>query len=110
MARRPRASSQSRRIDHLLFRPAAAADLEDAFRWYERRRAGLGTEFLDDVARAMAEIGDWPLRFPVVLRETRRALLSRFPFGVYYRVLPDRILVVACLHVSRDPARWKARG
>lgn len=30
----------------LLFRPAAAADLDEAFLWYERQRPGLGQEFL----------------------------------------------------------------
>lgn len=30
----------------ILLRPAAAADIEEAFLWYERQRAGLGNEFL----------------------------------------------------------------
>jgi hypothetical protein len=30
----------------LVFRPAAAADLEEAFVWYEEQLAGLGAEFL----------------------------------------------------------------
>jgi len=29
-----------------IFRPAAAADVEDAYRWYEAQQAGLGEEFL----------------------------------------------------------------
>lgn len=29
------------------FRPAAAADVEDAFLWYESQRSGLGDEYLD---------------------------------------------------------------
>ncbi len=37
-----------------LFRPAAAADVEDAWRWYEAQRAALGDEFLNVVQAALA--------------------------------------------------------
>jgi hypothetical protein len=30
----------------IVIRPAAAADIEDAFVWYEQQRLGLGSEFL----------------------------------------------------------------
>jgi hypothetical protein len=30
----------------LILRPAAAADIEEAFLWYECQREGLGNEFL----------------------------------------------------------------
>ncbi|MEW6745699.1 MAG: hypothetical protein AB1486_23360 [Planctomycetota bacterium] len=33
----------------LVVRPAAAADLDEAFLWYEARRPGLGGEFLSAV-------------------------------------------------------------
>ena len=32
----------------LLIRPAAAADLEEAWLWYEDQRSGLGNEFLEE--------------------------------------------------------------
>ena len=35
----------------LVIRPAAAADLEEAFVWYEGQRAGLAEEFLDAVVK-----------------------------------------------------------
>jgi hypothetical protein len=33
-------------VTPILVRPAAAADIDQAFLWYERRRPGLGDEFL----------------------------------------------------------------
>jgi hypothetical protein len=33
----------------VLVRPAAAADIDDAFLWYERQRPGLGADFLQTV-------------------------------------------------------------
>lgn len=72
-----------------IFRSAAAADVEDAYLWYEGQRTGLGEEFLSAVGAALEAIKANPKFFPVVHRETRRALLSRFPYGLFYRIMGD---------------------
>lgn len=45
---------------NLVVRPAAAADLERAFLWYERQRAGLGNEFLDAVEHVFGAVMENP--------------------------------------------------
>jgi plasmid stabilization system protein ParE len=37
-------------------------------------------------------------------------LLRRFPYGIYYRLYPDSIVIVACMHGRRDPKRWQSRA
>lgn len=91
-------------------RPEAARDLTDAAVWYEARRPGLGHRFLDEVAAAFAAIAEAPLMFPSMHRNTRRTFIRRFPFGVYYRVEDSEIVVVAVMHASRHPRRWKGRA
>lgn len=59
---------------------AAEADIADAALWYEQRAPGLGAEFLRAVDVTLAEVARMPERFPVVYRESRRALLRRFPY------------------------------
>ncbi len=93
----------------LVFRVAAAADLEDAYRWYERQRKGLGEDFLSAVQVAIETVGSNPKAHPVLHRDTRRILLRRFPYGLYYRVLDAEIVVVACFHAKRDPKTWRSR-
>ena len=93
-----------------IFRPAAAADVEDAYRWYEAQRPGLGEEFLAGVKIVIESMTANPELFPVVHRETRRALLRRFPYGLYYRIVDDQIVVVACMHGRRDPRQWQSRN
>jgi plasmid stabilization system protein ParE len=88
-----------------IFRPAAAADVEDAYRWYETQRPGLGEEFLVAVSSVVESLVSYPELFPVVYRETRRVLLRRFPYSLYYRIIDDQIIVVACMHGRRDPRR-----
>ena len=40
---------------------------------------------------------------------TRRRLLSRFPFGIIYCIEKDIIVVVAVMHLSRKPNYWIKR-
>jgi toxin ParE1/3/4 len=93
----------------LILRPAAAADIEDAISWYEQQRPSLAAEFLEAVNRALAGIATSPHLASVVHRNTRRSLLQRFPYAIYYRVYPDAVVIVACMHGRRDPRRWRAR-
>lgn len=92
-----------------VLRPAAAADVEEAFGWYEGQRAGVGEEFLLAVQATLKLIAQQPRAYPVVHRDTRRALLKRFPYGLYYRLFADAIVVVGCFHGKRNPKVWKAR-
>lgn len=93
----------------LRLRAEAELDLADAALWYEAQCPGLGHQFLDEVLAVFSSIAEMPLTCQVVHRNTRRALLHRFPFGIYYRVDGDTIVVVAVMHGSRDPRRWKSR-
>lgn len=95
---------------NVIVRPAAAADIEDAHRWYSERRAQLGTEFLLELRSAMARVLDRPESFAVVHRNTRRIRLRRFPYGLFYRIYDGTIVVVACMHGRRDPRKWKSRA
>ena len=92
-----------------IVRPAAAVDIDDAFLWYERQRPGLGQDFLSAAQTVIDAVAEHPLRCAVVLRNTRRALLRRFPYAIYYRVYEDIVVVVACMHGRRDPRRWRSR-
>lgn len=90
-------------------RPAAAADIDEAFLWYEGQRPGLGNEFLTAAQRVIDVVAEQPRRFPIIRRNTRRALLRRFPYAIYYRIYDDVIVIVACMHGRRDPKRWQLR-
>ena len=72
-----------------IFRPAAAADVETAYRWYEAQRAGLGDEFLTAVSTVLDSLIANPEQFPIVYRQTRRANLRRFPYGLILRLIYD---------------------
>jgi len=91
----------------VVFLPAAQIEASDAQDWYEAEAVGLGTRFraeLDEVAQRLAANP-----FPVVLADIRRALLRRFPYAPFFRIIDDAVFVIACVHSSRDPRIWQHR-
>lgn len=96
----------SRRV---VLRPAARAEFDEAFDWYEARRAGLGSQFVASVEQAFDRISRNPLLHGTVYGEVRCALVRRFPYGVYYLVEEERIVVLAVFHSSREPKVWQGR-
>jgi plasmid stabilization system protein ParE len=87
----------------------AEADIAEAAIWYERRRSGLGAEFVRSIDDCLALISKQPDIFPVVYRQARMALPRKFPYLVIYRVSSESITIVAVIHGSRNPSRWKSR-
>lgn len=90
--------------------PEAVADVESAVAWYDRQEPGLGEVFEVVVEDKLSQIRERPRAFPVVLGRLRRALLARFPYGVFYLEDGQRIAVIACLHTARDPRAWRRGG
>lgn len=93
----------------LIITPEAEEDLAAAGAWYDQRRAGLGDDFLLCVEDALDRIRRLPESATEVYPGVRRVVLRRFPYGVFYRVDPDQIAVLAVYHSRRDPRGWQAR-
>lgn len=70
----------------LLIRRQAKGDLRQATRWYERKMAGLGREFVAEIDAVLDRILENPLQYQIVYRHARRAITRKFPYGVFYRV------------------------
>jgi plasmid stabilization system protein ParE len=94
----------------VVFRRAALAEFDDAADWYEQRRAGLGAAFTAAVQRALDQITAQPDFYPQVYQDVREALVSRYPYCVYYREEPGQVVVLSVFHTSRDPSIWQGRA
>ena len=86
--------------------PEADADISDAFEWYDARLSGLGADFLGELAEVFSSLEAYPEAHALIRGETRRAVVHRFPYSVFYIVDPDSIVVTAVLHFRRDPRAW----
>ena len=91
-------------------RPEAEIDALEAASWYDGERDGHGTEFLVELRATVSRIEEGPLRFPVVFLEFRRAILHRFPFGVFFNVEAEVATVLAIIHLHRHPSAWQTRA
>ncbi|MGH9656103.1 MAG: type II toxin-antitoxin system RelE/ParE family toxin [Bryobacteraceae bacterium] len=90
--------------------PEAESDLADAAAWYASIGPDLGERFSQVVGQTIELIARNPLAWQVIHKQIRRAGLWRFPYGIFFRVETDRIVVIACMHGRRNPKRWRVRG
>ncbi len=91
------------------FHEDAGAEYEAAFEWYFLRSEFVASRFAEEMNRAIVMISDAPGRWPTANRGTRKFLLKRFPFAVFYREVPYGIQVLAIVHGRRKPGYWKSR-
>jgi plasmid stabilization system protein ParE len=89
--------------------PEVELDLAEAFAWYEKRRAGLGEEFLSSVDACLERIRRQPQMYTLIHENYRRSLIRRFPFAIFYEYAEAEVTVYAVFHTSRDPQQWRQR-
>ena len=91
------------------FHPAAEDEFLDAIEYYENREEGLGLDFAIEVYATIDRATRHPSAWPVLDGEVRRCQTKRFPYGVLYSQEAEGILVLAVMHLHRDPDYWQHR-
>ena len=77
--------------------------------WYTAVDPNLGGSFFRELEKAVEQARRNPQAFEIVFRDVRRVLLRRFPYALFYRLMPQAIVVIAFFHGSRNPKRWQGR-
>ncbi|MDQ6526815.1 type II toxin-antitoxin system RelE/ParE family toxin [Nocardioides sp. LHD-245] len=82
----------------------AVADIEEAVGHYDEQTPGLGTEFLEAIDRVVERLEMFPDGAPPVdgFPGVRRARVRRFPYGMFYTVASNDVVVLRVLHARRD--------
>lgn len=86
---------------------SALGDLAAGREFYDRQGEGLGEYFFDSV---FADIDALTLYGGIHLQKFgyHRRLASRFPFAIYYRINPEKeVIVYRVLDCRQDPAKIK---
>lgn len=94
------------------YHPTLEQELRDIVGYYNQCSQGLGHEFLNEFEKEILSIAALPKRWRVIDTELgiRRALMKRFPYVIYYRVLGDEILRVTVVkHQRRHPTLGMGR-
>lgn len=88
----------------------AQQDVLNAYHWYEDKVTGLGLEFIQSVDARIKHLVSDPQHFQLVYgNSVRRALVSRFPYAIYFVQQDTSLIVFAILHQRVNPSRWKSR-
>ncbi len=93
---------------YLKVRPKANNDISEIALFYEERSPGLGTDFILCLDATIERIKRNPLIYSKYYKEYHRALLRRFPFGVFFIVHNDLISVVSVMDLRQDPNKIKS--
>jgi hypothetical protein len=62
-----------------------------------------GVEFLDELLRIEGHLRAHPTFYHRCEVDIRRAVLRRFPYGLFYVIDGDAVTVLACFHLHRHP-------
>ena len=90
--------------------PEARAELRAARNWYQERSPLSAIAFAQTVANATSRIREAPNSFPLADHGTRKFVLQRFPFNIFYRIRDNEIVIVAVAHQKRRPGYWSNRA
>lgn len=93
----------------LTFHSWSSDDLSEVIAYYNLRKDGLGSTFLDEFTACVDNIRQYPLSCPVYDGDFRRTLVNRFPYAVIYRVRDHEIQIMAISHVRRAPETTRER-
>ena len=85
----------------------ALVELKQATLHYEEMENGLGGIFLDEVDATVGRILANPRAWHPLSPRTRRCRTHRFPFGLFYQIRSDEILITSVMDLRRDPISWK---
>jgi plasmid stabilization system protein ParE len=80
----------------------ALKHIQQIFDWYENEQVQLGYKFIDDIDLTFGTIALFPNAGIKSYAKTRKMMLRKFPFNVYYRVHQKRIIILAVLHQRRN--------
>lgn len=91
----------------LIFNPAIPDDLEAALNHYEAISPTLANRFRSSVNEIFDEIASRPESFPMETAPIRFARVDRFPYLILFTIRPKFISLLAIVHGSSDPQKWR---
>ena len=91
------------------FLAPAQAEFMESVAYYQSQKQGLGSQFAEEVKRTIQRIVQYPEAWSPISKRTRCCRTHRFPYGVIYQARGDIVLIVAVMHLHREPTTWRGR-
>jgi toxin ParE1/3/4 len=90
-------------IYSIVLTPWTEEDIIDAANWYSLEQPDLGLKFSKAVYEKLLIVKSNPFLFQLRGKNIRAAFLKQFPYGIYYTIENERVIVHAVLHAKRNP-------
>jgi toxin ParE1/3/4 len=92
-----------------VFHPEAEAEYNAAVDFYQSIDPALGLRFFNEMERVILEVRRNPDWFWEFDPPARRHFSADFPYAFIYLHQPDRIWIVAVMHMKQKPGYWRQR-
>lgn len=95
----------------IVLSPPAIDDIREVSQWYNKRKAGLGLQFVKRIKEVTAYIQENPNMAQIRFEDIRVAVVKQFPYTIHYKIKEElkTVLIHAILHDHRDPRVWSER-
>ena len=97
-------------MTHYDFHPDATNEADVAAIFYKTKQPGLEKRFLEALEDAILRVKRNPMIYRNIEGNIRKCRLLHFPYGLIYRVVRDRIEIIAVMHLRKKPGYWRNRG
>ena len=87
----------------------AEAEVDDAVRYFDEQRDGLGHRFEQDLIQTITFVTDHPFTGMALTSNVRKFRLRTFRYNIIYVVDGDELVIVAVAHHRRHPGYWRGR-
>ena len=77
--------------------------------YYAEIQPALAEQFVAAVERALAIAFTFPSSGSPAVVGSKKIVVKKFPFNIFYLVIETGIIVIAVAHHSRKPNYWKLR-
>ena len=91
------------------FRTVANVDVIEIIEFYDDLDKRLSENFIKELGSCVLQISKNPEAFQKRIEDARVVYLKSFSYGVFYKIYPSEIRIIAILHTSRNPDIWKKR-
>jgi len=96
-------------MKELVFLLSADIDIQEAYEYYEDYQEGRGTLFMSHLDAAFTYLRNFPEIAPLFHGRYRRLLIPRFPYGIFYTLESNRVIIAAVMNLQQNPAVIRRR-
>ncbi len=81
----------------------AVLDTQEAFKWYEKKREGLGYVLIEEIEKYYKMLSKHPYHYSYINKNFRRIKVNRFPYLIIFKIDGNDVIVNSVRHAKRKP-------